>query len=124
MALEAWAHQRVEAGDTVQSVLDRVLKNGDPAAFVLVAVDVIISHWPKSKEAAVPFLACPELLCADRTRPSQENTEFPDLFGLKALEKEPVGSATRKSLKERASRRIELERLIPNYALRTGGRAR
>jgi hypothetical protein len=117
MALEAWAHQRIEAGDTVKSVLDRVLIDGDPAAFVLVAVDVLISHWPKSKEAAVPFLACPELLCADRTRPHQENFEFPDFFGLKALEKEPVGSVTRKSLKERPSRKIELERLIGNYAL-------
>ncbi|MEY9182365.1 hypothetical protein [Bradyrhizobium sp. USDA 313] len=117
MALEAWAHQRIEAGDTVQSVLDRVLKDGDPAAFVLVAVDIIISHWPKSKEAAVPYLACPELLCADRTRPAQENFEFPDFFGLKALEREPVGSVTRKSLKERPSRRIELERLIGAYAV-------
>ncbi|MET4016060.1 hypothetical protein [Bradyrhizobium sp. S3.2.12] len=117
MALEAWAHQRVEAGDTVQSVLDRVLIDGDPAAFVLIAVDILISHWPKSKEAAVPLLACPELLCADRTRPHRESIKFPDFFGLKALEREPIGSVSRKDLQDRPSRKIELERLIGVYAL-------
>ncbi|MBO6905941.1 MAG: hypothetical protein JJ865_13405, partial [Parvibaculum sp.] len=117
MALEAWGHQRIEAGDSVQSVLDRVLKDGDPAAFVLVAVDLLISHWPKSKEAAPPFLACPELLCTDRIRPVHENLEIPDFFGLKALEKEPIGNVTRKSLKERPSRKTSLEWLIGLYTL-------
>ena len=116
MALEAWAHQRVEKGDNFEAVLKDVLgPPGTSAAFLLIAVDMIISHWPESRNAAVPFLACPELVSLDRTRQSQDLIEYPDLFGLKALEKEPVGSATRDSLKRRPSRRVPLERLVDMY---------
>ena len=116
MALEAWAHKRVENGDDFDAVLMDVLgPAGTSAAFLLIAVDLIISHWPKSQGAAVPFLACPELVSMDRTRQGQDEIEFPDLFGLKALEKEPVGSATRDSLKERPSRRVPLEQLAHVY---------
>lgn len=63
MALEAWAHQRIEAAGDFEAVLKDVLgPPGTSAAFVLIAVDLIISHWPKSQAAAVPFLGCPELL--------------------------------------------------------------
>lgn len=116
MALEAWAHQRVERGDDFDAVLNDVLgPPGTSAAFLLIAVDLIISHWPKSQGAAVPFLACPELVSLDRTRQGQDEIEDPDLFGLKALEKEPVGSTTRDSLKQRPSRRTPLERLVGIY---------
>jgi hypothetical protein len=88
MALEAWAHRRIEAGETVEIVLTDVLGPSEsPAAFLLVAVDLLLSHWPKSREAAVPFLACPELLCLDRGRQSHDNFQYPDLFGLNALGK-------------------------------------
>jgi hypothetical protein len=116
MALEAWAHQRVERGDDFDAVLKDVLgPPGTSAAFLLIAVDLIISHWPKSQGAAVAFLACPELVSLDRTRQVEDQMEFPDLFGLKAMEKEPVGSATRDSLKQRPSRRVPLERLVGSY---------
>lgn len=116
MALEAWAHQRVERGDDFDAVLKDVLgPPGTSAAFLLIAVDLIISHWPKSQGAAVPFLACPELVSMDRTRQGQDQIEFPDLFGLKALEKEPVAAATRDSLKRRPSRQVPLERLVGIY---------
>ena len=49
MALEAWAHRRVDAGELVEAVIRDVL--GDqtaPAAFLLIVVDLLISHWPKS----------------------------------------------------------------------------
>lgn len=99
MALEAWAHQRVEKEDDFDAVLKDVLgPHGTSAAFLLIAVDVIISHWPKSRSAAVPFLACPELVSLDRTRQSQDQFEFPDPFGSNALEREPRGSAIRKCL--------------------------
>jgi len=98
--------QRVEGGDDFDAVLKDVLgPPGTSAAFLLIAVDLIISHLPKSQDVPVPFVACPELVSLDRTRQGQDQIEFPDLFGLKALEKEPVGSATRDSLKQRPSRR-------------------
>ncbi|MGE3647652.1 MAG: hypothetical protein AB7G10_04900 [Reyranellaceae bacterium] len=118
MALEAWAHQRIERGDDVGAVLKDVLgPPGTSAAFLLVAVDLIISQWPKTQSVAVPFLACPELVSLDRTRQSADQIELPDQFGLNALEKEPVGSATRESLKRRLSRQAPLERLVGFYSV-------
>ena len=52
MALEAWAHKRIEAGEAFETVLADVLGPGDaPAAYLLVAVDLILSHWPESRHA-------------------------------------------------------------------------
>jgi hypothetical protein len=117
MALEAWAHQRIETGDDFDAVLKDVLgPSGTSAAFVLIAVDLIITHWPKSKAAAVPFLGCPELVSLDRTRQTQDQIVAPDFFGLSALESEPTGAATRDSLKQRQSRRMPLEHLVGSYA--------
>ena len=118
MALEAWAHRRVEAGEDFDAVLNDVLgPPGSSAAFVLIAVDLIISHWPKSQAAAVPFLGCPELVSLDRTRQTQDQIAYPDFFGLSALEKEPTGPATRESLKQRPSRGVPLERLVEIYGV-------
>lgn len=118
MALESWAHQRIESGDDLDAVLKDVLgPPGTPAAFLLVAVDLVISHWPKSRGAAVPFLACPELVSLDRDRQGADQIDFPDPFGLKAREREPLGSATRDSLKQRPSRQVALERLVGFYGV-------
>ncbi len=46
-------------------------------AMLLIAVDMLISHWPESADAALPFLGCPELLCLELGRPGRENVEFP-----------------------------------------------
>jgi hypothetical protein len=118
MALEAWGHRRIEAGESVDKVLADVIGTANPpAAYLLVAVDLLLSHWPKSRVAAIPFLACPELLCLDRHRTVNDGVEIPDLFGLKALQKEPVGAASLASLKARPSRRWMLDQLLGLYAL-------
>jgi hypothetical protein len=118
MALEAWAHRRIENGESFEAVLADVLgPPGSPAAFLLVAVDLLLSHWPKSREAAVPFVACPELLCLDRQRQLHDNGGFPDLLGVRALEKEPVGMVSLASLKKRPSRSASLEVLLNKYAV-------
>ena len=117
MALEAWAHRRIEGDEDIRAVLKDILgPPGTSAAFVLIAVDMIISHWPKSQGAAGPFLGCPELLSLDRTRQTYDQIKAPDFFGLKALEKEPPGTASRADLKKRPSRRVPLEHLIGTYA--------
>jgi hypothetical protein len=116
MALEAWGHRRIEAGEPFDKVLADVLgPPGAPAAYLLVAVDLLLSHWAKSREAAVPFLGCPELLCLDRQRLVHDNLEFPDLFGLKALQKEPVGVASLDTLQKYPSRRRMFDDLIGLY---------
>jgi hypothetical protein len=116
MALEAWGHRRIEAGEPFDKVLADVLGlPGAPAAYLLVAVDLMLSHWPKSREPAVPFLACPELLCLDHRRQILDNFKYPDIFGLNALQKEPIGTATLESLKKYPSRRQMFEHLIGLY---------
>ena len=118
MALEAWAHKRIEAGEAFETVLGDVLGSGDaPAAYLLVAVDLVLSHWPASRNAAVPFLGCPELLAIDRQRWSHDVTPVPDIFGLGNLQREPRGQATLESLKQRPSRRAMLDEQLPELAV-------
>jgi hypothetical protein len=117
MALEAWAHKRIGSGEDFAAVLGDVLgAPGAPAGYLLVAVDLVISHWPKSAEVAVPFLASPRLLSIDRERQTYDQMPFPDIFGLGALRKEPQGPATLKSLQDRPSRRRPLADLLGLYA--------
>jgi energy-coupling factor transporter ATP-binding protein EcfA2 len=118
MALEAWAHKRIEAGEAFETVLADVFGTGDaPAAFLLVAVDLVLSHWPASGNAAAPFLGCPELLVIDRQRWSHDVTPVPDIFGLGNLQREPRGHATLDSLNQRPSRRAMLDKLLPDLAI-------
>ena len=108
MALEAWAHRRIEAGQTLETVLAEVLGPPDlPAAYLLVAVDLLLSHWPEAREAALPFLACPELLCIDRER------HVHDSIGLNVLQRNPVAGLEGLA----ASRRFSLEDLLGKYAV-------
>ena len=116
MALEAWAHRRIEAGETFESVLADVLgPPGSCATYLLVAVDLIISHWPKSLHVAAAFLGCPELLCIDHTRQVHDRVEMPDFFGLSASRTEPRGGVSVADLKRRPSRRTTLDGLIGNF---------
>jgi len=116
MALEAWAHRRIEAGEAFETVLTDVLgPPGSCAAYLLVAVDLVISHWPKSLDVAAAFLGCPELLCIDHTRQIHDRVEMPDFFNLSALRSEPRGSVTTAELKGRPSRRTTLDELIGNF---------
>ena len=118
MALEAWAHRRIETGENFDNVLADVLgPAGSPAAYLLVAIDLLLSHWPKSREAAVPFLASPELLCIDRSRSIRDGIPFPDVFGLSSLLNEQIGRASIENLRKRASRGLMLEHLIGQYAI-------
>lgn len=118
MALEAWAHKRIEAGEAIENVIADVLGTGDaPAAYLLVAVDLVLSHWPASRDAAVPFLGCPELLAIDRQRWSYDVTPVPDIFGLGNLRRVPHGHATIESLKQRPSRRAMLDERLSDLAV-------
>jgi hypothetical protein len=92
MALEAWSHGRIEKGEAPKDVIADIVGEGDvPAAYLLLVVDMVISHWPKTREDAIPFMTSPDLLAFDLGRPEQEQMEFPDIFGLKSLQKEPAG---------------------------------
>ena len=117
MALELWAHRRIEAGENFDLVLSDVLGTpGAPAAYLLVAVDLILSHLPASREAAIPFVGCPELLRMDRSRLAHEAFGA-DLFGLNTLKKNSLGAKSLEDLRQRPSRRSQLEDILGLYAL-------
>jgi hypothetical protein len=118
MALEAWGHRRIEAGEPIDRVLaDIIDAPNPPAAYLLVAVDLLLSHWPQSRAAIIPFLACPELLCLDQQRAVHDGVEIPDIFGIKALQKEPVGVVSLADLKSRPSRHRMLSQCLGAFAL-------
>jgi hypothetical protein len=113
MALEAWGHRRIDGGEDVDVVIADILGDEEvPATYLLVIVDLVLSHWPKSAKAEIPFVGCPEILSWDRTRSGYETIGFDfGAFG----DKEPRGLATRESLKSRASRKLSLEQVVPTY---------
>lgn len=117
MALEAWGHRRIEAGEGLDEVIADVLgPPGTSSAFLLVAVDLIISHWPNSLTAAVPFLGCPELVSVDRMRQGQDQIGLRDMFGNFGLRDNATARDALAALKARPSRDAALERLLFAYA--------
>jgi ABC-type cobalamin/Fe3+-siderophores transport system ATPase subunit len=117
MALEAWAHDRIEKGAPVENVIKDVIGNTPAsAAYLMIVVDILLSHWPKTRTAAIPFLACPELLCIDRERVIADNMPIPDIFGLGEVVKEPAGVVSIEILKAKRSRRMPLDCLLDAYA--------
>lgn len=116
MALEAWAHRRVDAGEAFEDVLTDVLgPPGSCAAYLLVGVDLIISHWPKSLRIATAFLGCPELLCLDRIRQVHDRVEIPEFFDLNTARSESQGNMIAADLQRRSSRRTTLDELIGSF---------
>ena len=115
LALEAWGHQRIEAGDDFEDVLNDILgPEGSPAAYLLVAVDLLLSHWPQSQSFIGPFASSPELLVLDHLRPVQEAVN-PQRQPW--IHPEPTGSVRLSDLMQRTSRRVSLERVLGLIAL-------
>ena len=109
MALEEWGHRRVEAGDDVQTVISDVMAAVEmPAAGLLFVVDLLLSHWPASMEASLPYLACPELLCIDRERLVFDSLNAMEFFGTS----NDRSDEARESLNKRPSRKHSLDELL------------
>ena len=118
MALEIWAHRRIEKDEDVETVLADVLpQTSGPAAYLLVALDLVLSHWPNSAKAAVPLVACPKLLCLDLERFAADQLDIPDFLGLDALARATVDLSGSDNLKARPSRQFSLDSLLGRYAL-------
>jgi len=112
MALEAWAHLRIERGDPVQTVIDDVLgPEGSPAAYLLVAVDVMMSHWPKTRECLWPFAASAQLLAMDRQRFAYDTVNANGVYTA-WVHPEPAGAVRLDSLRRRPSRRRPLDAVL------------
>lgn len=117
MALEAWAHLRIERGESVQAVIDDVLgPEGSPAAYLLVAVDVMLSHWPKTRECLWPFAASAELLAMDQQR-FRYDTVNNNAMQTAWVHPEPAGAVRLDDLRGRPSRRTPLDDTLREYGL-------
>lgn len=121
-ALAAWAHRRVDAGEPFQAVLADVLgPPGSCAAYVLIGVDLVLSHWPASRASALPFLASPELLSMDVERATRDRIagstklNAAGLFGLGDLPSEPNGGVSSAELRNRPSHGTRLSDLIDEF---------
>jgi hypothetical protein len=114
MALEAWGHRRIEAGQLFEDVLHDVLgPDGSSIAFVAVAVDLVLSHWQKAWEIAWPLVATPEILEFDDARSTR------DIAGVDRIarfESEPSGwPVKRADLDSKPSRQARLSNNIGHY---------
>ena len=95
MALEAWGHKRIENGDKPsQVVLDILGSENASVAVLTVAIDVLLSSDQITFADLMPFLASPELVAMDRTRPNIQDPDDFDLFGLASLQQEPAGEVS------------------------------
>ena len=111
MALEAWSHERLERGENVDAVLRDILgPEGNCAAYLCVALDVLLSHWPMTRDALVPFIANPSLLANERTRMVLDRRGG----GMK-LDPEPKCRVMLADLAKRRSRFIMLKQLLVHY---------
>lgn len=114
LALEAWSQKRLDDGDPVEAVLADILgPEGSAAAYLLIAIDVLLSHGSVARVALAPFLASPHLLAEDRTRQIHDQMgSGRDTLGLKDEPKGPVRMA---DLKARPSRSYSLIDTLPNF---------
>jgi len=121
-ALAAWAHRRVDVGEPFEAVLTDVLgPPGSCAAYVLIAVDLVLSHWPASRASALPFLESPELLSLDVERATRDTFAGSAIFnaagmlGLGELPSEPKGEVSSAELRNRPSHGARLSELIDEF---------
>jgi hypothetical protein len=116
IALEAWGHRQIENGRPAADVLHDVLgPSASSVAFVCVAVDLVLSHWPAMKGVAWPLIATPELLQYDHIRWTQDQSGLGRFFVQeREAEHWPVKTG---DLLGRPSRRHELIDKAGNYAV-------
>ena len=113
-ALEAWSQQRLDGGAPVDEVLADILgPDGSCAAFLLVAVDALLSHFEVARDVLAPLIADPELLATDRVRRDH------DQHGLRldqfAIGKEPEAKVRLADLNGLPSRSVTLFDVVPFY---------
>lgn len=112
-ALEAWSQKRLDDGAEVDAVLADILgPEGSCAAYLLVAIDVLLSHFAVGRDALASFIADPELLATDRIRQSHDQMGSLDRL---ATGNEPAGTIRLADLKARPSRGASLFDIVPYY---------
>jgi len=87
--------------------------DGSSIAFVSIAVDLVLSHWPASRDAAWPIMATPEILEFDNER------YIHDLTGVDRMsvfeEEASTVRMKRADLDAKPSRRAQLSDTFGHY---------
>lgn len=113
-ALEAWSHKRLDDGEPVEAVIGDVLGSENScAAFLLVGVDVLLSHPGMARDALAQFIGDPELLATDRIR--QSHDQIGSGINRLTIGNEPTGNVRLADLKARQSRTASLFDILPYY---------
>jgi hypothetical protein len=114
LALEAWSQKRLDDGDPVEAVLADILgPEGSAAAYLLIAIDVLLSHGTIARVPLAPFLASPQLLADDRTR--QIHNQMGSGLDTLGLKEEPKGPVRMADLRARPSRGYSLVDTLPYF---------
>jgi len=114
LALEAWSQKRLDGGDPVEAVLADILgPEGGAAAYLLIAIDVLLSHGNVARVPLAPFLASPQLLAYDRTR--QIHDQMGSGLDTLGLKEEPKGPVSMADLGARPSRGYSLIDTLQNF---------
>lgn len=112
-ALEAWSHKRLDNGEEIEPVLADILgPEGSCAAYLLVAIDVLLSHFEQGRDKLGSFIACPELLALDRMRFARDQM---DRGRASSVSEEPAGKVKLADLEARQSRGVSLLDALTSY---------
>ncbi len=124
LALEHWAHQRLDEGETLEAVIGDIIGEGPIlGALWLVVVDLILSHSPINGGILRDILTSPETLALDAHR---GNLDAVDRMGGGVLgaawrAAPETDKAVEEDLAARASRRVALHDVIPQLVFNLSG---
>lgn len=116
LALEHWAHRRLDDGETLEAVTSDIIGEGAiPGALWLVIVDLVLSHSSLNGATLRDLLASPETLALDAGR---ANLDAVDRMGAgflgRAWRATPTADqAVEDDLASRVSRKVALHDVIP-----------
>jgi hypothetical protein len=116
LALEAWGHVRIERGDDPSAVFEDLSgPDGSSMAFLLVTVDVLLSHLPRARSVLHFYLRSAQLLCFDKMRCDHDLLETAGAAASSRQVEEPDGPIKMAWLTRRLSRSISLDRVLSTY---------
>ncbi|WNZ54063.1 hypothetical protein QT397_02115 (plasmid) [Microbulbifer sp. MKSA007] len=121
LALEHWAHRRLDEGDTLEAVIADVIGEGPIlGAIWLVVVDLVLSHSSLNDSILRDLLASPETLALDAERANidQIDTMGGGLIGNVWRSSPASDRSVEEDLANRASRTLALHDVIPQLVFR------
>jgi len=119
-ALEYWAHQRLDEGETLETVIIEIIGEGPViGALWLVIVDLVVSHSSLNGTILRDLLASPETMALDSSRAKVDAVDRMGggLLGRAWRESPAADKTVEENLASRVSRSVALHDVIPQIAL-------